>query len=119
MEDMDLVTIGRHVMTTEFVKLHFGHVDQVTEDKTSVRDSKSKSMEQISSAAAPRCCHSHAVKDATVRFLMTTQSASLWKRHGSKNEQNLQEPQQQQADPKQHIHLVEFSLTPTSAAARW
>jgi hypothetical protein len=118
MEDMDLIASKSAVMTTEFVKFHFatlGHVGQVTEDKKSVQDSKSKSMEQISNAAAPRRHHGCAVKDAIARFLITTQSASLGKDHGSKKKQSSQEPQQQQADPKQCIHLVEFSAMPTSA----
>jgi hypothetical protein len=118
MEDMDLLASKSAVMTTEFVKFHFatlGHVGQVTEDKKSVRDSKSKSMEQISNTAAPHRHHSCAVKDASTHFLITTQSASLGKDHGSKKKQNSQEPQQQQADPKQCIHLVEFSAMPTSA----
>jgi hypothetical protein len=87
MEDMDLIASKSAVVTTEFVKFHFatlGHVGQVTEDKKSVRDSKSKSMEQISNTAAPHRCHSHAVKDATAHFLITTQSASLGEDHGSK-----------------------------------
>jgi hypothetical protein len=51
MEDMDLIASKSAVMTTEFVTFHFatlGHVGQVAADKKSVRDSKSKSKEQIS-----------------------------------------------------------------------
>ena len=113
LEDMDEIALNSAVMTTNFISFLYADVGQPTQSSKSrkvMRDSFSKSKEQISSRSAAKRYHGYAVISPTEHLLITTQSASLQKDESTRSKKQKGE----KPDPKMYLVIMLISVVPSS-----
>jgi hypothetical protein len=111
MVDMGEIGMNAAVMPKTFLEFIYTNVGSVSQtiNRKVIRDSISKSNDQISSRAAAPRYHGYAVVSDTQHLLITNQSASLGKDESSRKKKG----QGEKPDPKMYLNIMLLAVVPT------
>jgi 5'-3' exonuclease len=115
LESVDEISIKTAILDCQFPRFYYSLLGsyQQEENKKMLRDSRNKSLEQITDAGAPVRYHGYAIVSETVHLLITTQGASM-----KTDERSRAKKEKGQKPHRQHyLSILELKVKPTSKEA--
>jgi hypothetical protein len=115
LESVDEISIKTAILDCNFLRFYYSLVGsyQQEENKKMLRDSRNKSLEQITDAGAPVRYHGYVIVSDTVHLLITTQGASM-----KTDERSRSKKERGQKPHRQHyLSILELKVKPTSKGA--
>jgi hypothetical protein len=115
LESVDEISIKTAILDCNFPRFYYSLIGSYhqEENKKMLRDSRNKSLEQITDAGAPVRYHGYAIVSDTVHLLITTQGASM-----KTDERSRSKKERGQKPHRQHyLSILELKVKPTSKEA--
>jgi hypothetical protein len=115
LESVDEISVKTAILDANFLRFYYSLIGsyQQEENKKMLRDTRNKTLEQITDAGAPVRYHGYAIVSDTVHLLITTQGASM-----KTDERSRGKKEKGQKPYRQHyLSILEFRVRPTSKEA--